>query len=179
MQSYLGTALIGGSQGTLNDGLLFLNSGGNLVLNDTGKDTLNASNPVKKIDIAHGWVVDGINVTYRLTSGGTSVVSHGTVLSPPSSSVTLGDNEVLVAVFGRAGMHSYYKRELVNSIGFVIFDTVGIKTRTAGPFGNGDGTNQGKAFYTSDVLAFGSFTTTNGTSAAMGLSGLMVYKKPA
>ncbi|KAH9926582.1 uncharacterized protein BXZ73DRAFT_102842 [Epithele typhae] len=178
MQSYLGTALVGGSQGTLNDGLLFLNGAGNLVLNDSGKNTLNASNPVKKIDLAHGWVVDGITVTYRLANGGTSVVTNGTVLSTPVSSVTLGDTEVLVGVFGRAGMHSYYNRELVTSIGFVIFDTAKITTRTAGPFGNGDGSNQGKAFYTPDVLAFGSFTTTNGTSAAMGLSGLMVYRKP-
>ena len=31
-------------------------------------------------------------------------------------------DEVLVGVFGRAGMQSYYKREMINSIGFVVLD---------------------------------------------------------
>lgn len=40
--------------------------------------------------------------------------------------------EILINVFGRAGYQSYYKREMVNNIGFVIFDTAKGTTRTVG-----------------------------------------------
>ena len=79
-------------------------------------------------------------------------------------------------MFGRAGLQTYYKREMVNSIGFVIFDTVkwtarveGVSranhapaffilfTRVRQPFGNGNHSNEGTPFYSSDVFAFGSF----------------------
>ncbi|KAI1792330.1 hypothetical protein LXA43DRAFT_1093856 [Ganoderma leucocontextum] len=43
-------------------------------------------------------------------------------------------------------------------------------SRTVGPSGNGDNTNQGNPFWTSDVLALGSF------ASALGLSGLFFYK---
>ena len=41
-------------------------------------------------------------------------------------------NEILVAVFGRAGFQSYYSRNMINNIGFVIFDTVTESVRIAG-----------------------------------------------
>ena len=85
-------------------------------------------------------------------------------------------------MFGRAGKQTYYQREMINSIGFVIFDTVKGSTRVAGvsrahafvifvllmflrqPFGNGNSSNEGTPFYSSDVLAFGSIADPN-TSA--------------
>lgn len=42
------------------------------------------------------------------------------------------DNEVLIGVFGRAGYQNYYKRKLVNSIGFIIFNKSTLAVRTAG-----------------------------------------------
>lgn len=85
-------------------------------------------------------------------------------------------SESLVGVFGRAGYQDNYHRELVNSIGFVIFDKDTALTRVAGvspfemprlrtslsnvyskPYGNSGNTNFGQPFYASDVVAFGGF----------------------
>ena len=41
-------------------------------------------------------------------------------------------NEIVAAVFGRAGYQTYYARDMLNNIGFVIFDTVQESTRIAG-----------------------------------------------
>ena len=52
-------------------------------------------------------------------------------------------SEIVAAVFGRAGYQTYYARDMLNNIGFVIFDTVQESTRIAGvscpPIGNGYG----------------------------------------
>ena len=44
-------------------------------------------------------------------------------------------DEIVAAVFGRAGLQTYYARELINNIGFVIFDTVKENVRIAGVSG--------------------------------------------
>ena len=41
-------------------------------------------------------------------------------------------NEILAAAFGRAGYQSYYERDMLNNIGFVIFDTINQSVRIAG-----------------------------------------------
>ena len=41
-------------------------------------------------------------------------------------------SEIVAAVFGRAGYQTYYARDMLNNIGFVIFDTVQESTRIAG-----------------------------------------------
>lgn len=56
----------------------------------------------------------------------------------PLQSESIADNdmtaatEVLVGVFGRAGWHEYYKREMVVDIGFVVFDAAQETTRVVG-----------------------------------------------
>lgn len=42
------------------------------------------------------------------------------------------DSERVVTVFGRAGMQSFYKREMINSLGFVIFDAETATSRVVG-----------------------------------------------
>lgn len=42
------------------------------------------------------------------------------------------ETEVLVGVFGRAGWHEYYKREMVVDLGFVVFDAAQETTRIVG-----------------------------------------------
>ena len=41
-------------------------------------------------------------------------------------------NEVLAAVYGREGYMPYYKRNMVTSVSFVVFDTKTEKSRTVG-----------------------------------------------
>ena len=41
-------------------------------------------------------------------------------------------NEVLAAVYGREGYMPYYKRNMVTSVSFVVFDTNTEKSRTVG-----------------------------------------------
>lgn len=42
------------------------------------------------------------------------------------------ENEILASVYGRSGYHSYYGRNLVTSIAFVVFNTETEESRTAG-----------------------------------------------
>ncbi|EIW56222.1 uncharacterized protein TRAVEDRAFT_86104, partial [Trametes versicolor FP-101664 SS1] len=100
--------------------------------------------------------VDGIAITYNLTSGDNATLDHGSQFSG-ATTVNFSTTEILINVFGRAGYQSYYKREMVNNIGFVIFDTAKGTTRTVGPFGNSNGATEGKPFTCSDVIAFGGF----------------------
>ena len=44
-------------------------------------------------------------------------------------------DEIVAAVFGRAGLQTYYAREMINNIGFVIFDTVKENVRIDGVSG--------------------------------------------
>ncbi|OJT05926.1 hypothetical protein TRAPUB_3216 [Trametes pubescens] len=142
-----------------------------------GKDPLDVAHPIQRIAVSHGWIVrpaplrsaaqdtnqlalthqvDGIAVTYQLERGEATTIGHGSQFAN-ASIVELNANEVLVGVFGRAGHHDFYKREMVVDIGFVIFDAAEETTRIVGPFGNGDASNHGKPFYCSDALAFGGF----------------------
>ncbi|KAH9913697.1 uncharacterized protein BXZ73DRAFT_106876 [Epithele typhae] len=179
VQSVLTTSLVGGTISSLSADLYFVNSSNHqFILNDAPKSVLNTTHPIKNIDISCGWIVDGVTITYQVAgTGGSSVLSHGSVFSPPSSSVAIGATEIVAAVFGRAGYQTYYEREMINNVGFVIFDTDKATTRIAGPFGNGDNSNQGAPFYASDVLAFGSFAVPG--SSALGLSGLFFYTDSA
>ena len=145
--------------------------------------------------------VDGVSITYQTTDGSSSETSHGTVFELPTKTISLEGqglwstylnrlrqfvdrtsiaNEIVSAVFGRAGHQSFYKREMINSIGFVIFDTMKGTTRVEGvsradhafvifflftrlrqPFGDDDKTSEGMPFYSSDVVAFGSISKPN------------------
>lgn len=54
------------------------------------------------------------------------------IYTPTSCQLYLIDDESLVGVFGRAGFQSSYSRNLINSIGFVIFDAKHATTRIVG-----------------------------------------------
>jgi len=118
--------------------------------------------------------VDGLKIWYQLNRPGTELVAveHGSQFSG-ATVVELKPTEILLTVFGRAGYQDLYKRKLVDSIGFVIFDQTSLAVRVEGPFGNSDKSNNGEPFHVSNVMAFGgnAKSTTN-----LGLAGLSFYK---
>ncbi|EPT05476.1 hypothetical protein FOMPIDRAFT_1094089, partial [Fomitopsis schrenkii] len=67
------------------------------------------------------------------------------------------DAEVLVGIFGRAGYNTSYKRKMILSIGFTIFDNETATVRVEGPFGNVDDSSQGEPFHVADVMALGAY----------------------
>ncbi|KAI0635434.1 hypothetical protein C8Q77DRAFT_1156721 [Trametes polyzona] len=174
MQSYITTSAVGGREGLIFQDVFIRVPNGNIIISDVEKNQLDLHHPIKRITVSHGWVVDGISVTYQLVGGGVSTFDHGSQF-PHASVIDFDANEVLVGVFGRAGPQAYYKRDLVNNIGFVIYDTAKASTRIVGPFGNGNNSNEGKAFYVSDVIAFGGFAK-EAANASLLLSGLFFYK---
>ncbi|KAM5543975.1 hypothetical protein V8D89_002592 [Ganoderma adspersum] len=174
MQNYGVTSLIGGvTPGTHSSDVFYMNHAGKFMLNDAAHSVLNTTHPIQKIAVSSGTIVDGLSITYQLEGGKTTAMSHGSVFSPPSSVVSFGAHEVLAAVYGREGYITTYKRNMVNNIAFVIFDTSTEKLRTVGPFGT---SNQGQPFWESDVLALGSFAQ---NTTHYGLSGLFFYKNPS
>ncbi|KAM5532450.1 hypothetical protein V8D89_013866 [Ganoderma adspersum] len=160
MQNYAVTSLIGGTTpGSHSPNIFYMDHSGNFVLNDGASSILNADYPIKQISVSSGVIVDGVTVTYNLEGGGTAILSHGSLFNPPTGVVAFGTNEVLSAVYGREGYHSFYKRDMTE------------QSRTAG-----DGSNQGQPFWTSDVLALGSFAQ---ETATLGLSGLLFFRNPS
>ncbi|OJT13123.1 hypothetical protein TRAPUB_10327 [Trametes pubescens] len=145
---------------------------GNIVIDDHKKDQLDLNRPIKRIAVSNGWIVDGIAITYNLANGKNETLHHGSQFKN-ADIIDFDPNEILATVFGRAGRQSFYEREMVNNIGFVIFDTVKGTTRTVGPYGNVNGATEGKPFLCSDVIAFGGFAENTDT---LGLSGLFFYK---
>ncbi|KAM5532448.1 hypothetical protein V8D89_013864 [Ganoderma adspersum] len=177
MQSYAVSSLVGGATpGSHFPDVFYMADGGRVVLNDAANSILNTTHPIHQIAVSTYWVIDGVSVTYNLEGGNTTAMNHGSSFDPPSAVVDFGENEVLAAVYGRAGYYSYYERTLVGSIAFVIFDTKTEESRTAGPYGDADGAVQGQPFWASDVLALGSFGQ---DSSSLGLSGLVFFKNPS
>ncbi|KAI9062537.1 hypothetical protein FKP32DRAFT_1604047 [Trametes sanguinea] len=176
MNSFSSTALFGGKDGLISQDILFLGGDSQFVVNNSEKSQLDVKHPIQKIVISCGWVVDGFAVTYQLTNGSSTTIKHGSQFSgnPKTVDVTFNKNERLVGVFGRAGYQTFYKRDMINNINFVIFDTAAGTTRVAGPYGNVNKSNEGAPFYVSDVLAFGSFARANAPD--IGLCGLFFYR---
>lgn len=166
MDAYLHTSLIGGTDGELfNDVLKTTNGDGELILD--------VNHPIAQITVSHGWIVDGLKVTYRVKLPGVQnvIVEHGTQ-KRDAVVIDLKSTEIVLAVYGRAGYQDYYKRKMINSINFIIFDQETI-TRVAGPFGNGNRSNNGTSFHVSNVMAFGGYAK---PAEQCGLAGLSFYK---
>ncbi|KAF5379567.1 hypothetical protein D9757_009261 [Collybiopsis confluens] len=104
-----------------------------------GMGPLNLNHPIEEIRLRHGWIVDGFEVKYRLASGLTHTIVHGsTPGSSLSKTISLGENEVVFSVTGRAGWHNYYGRNLVHQWSFVILDKATGRLRVEGPYGGTD-----------------------------------------
>ncbi|KAH9846899.1 hypothetical protein C2E23DRAFT_540146 [Lenzites betulinus] len=173
MQSFVTTSTLGGTQGAMFQDVMMRSPDGKFFVNaGTKKEQLDANRPIKQMKISSGWVIDGFSVTYNLAGGTTTTLTHGSQF-PQAATIDFNANEVLVAVYGRAGSQTYYGREFVSQVYFDIFNTSTATTRTAGPFGNGNGANEGNTFYCSDVMAFGGFAENKDT---LGLSGLFFIK---
>ncbi|KAI0688950.1 hypothetical protein C8Q76DRAFT_803399 [Earliella scabrosa] len=173
--SYETTALVGGQDGTLFNDIYVFKGDGNFLVSDAAKNQIDTAHPITEIIVYHGWIIDGFQVTYQLANGGTTTIQHGSGADPrrTTSQVTFGANEVLVGVFGRAGFQTYYRRDMINELNFAIYDKATGTLRVAGPFGNGNNSNQGTLFYSSDVMAFGGFAQ---DTPDLGLSGLFFVK---
>ncbi|KAI0710573.1 hypothetical protein C8Q76DRAFT_67615 [Earliella scabrosa] len=173
MQGYINSAVVGGRAGYIFNDIFAMGHDGNFLVDDYNKNTLDKVHPIQRITISSGWVVDGISVTYQLDNGNNVTLHHGSQWKNPTAEIRFGPNEILVGVFGRAGMQRFYKREMVNQIGFVICDLGTCEIRKVGPYGNANNSNDGTVFYTSDVLAFGGFAE---HTDHLGLSGLFFFK---
>ncbi|PSS36975.1 hypothetical protein PHLCEN_2v1191 [Hermanssonia centrifuga] len=136
-----------------------------------GQLNLNLNHPISQVSVAAGWEIDGIGITYNLANGSQVSFVHG---SNPNTAVNLGATEYIQSIIGRAGYQTYYKASLVNQLTFVIVDNSTLAVRTAGPFGNGDESNNGSPFTVSNPIALSGYST-EGVSA-LGLSGLSFVK---
>jgi hypothetical protein len=74
----------------------------------------------------HGSKTEGIGESFDLSGQFDKEKLAITLLMP------LVDLEVVTSVFGRAGYQDYYRRKMINSIGFAIFDRKTCTTRTIG-----------------------------------------------
>ncbi|KAJ3552012.1 hypothetical protein NM688_g4381 [Phlebia brevispora] len=176
MQAFMQTALVGDSTpGIPFNDVYFANTDGNFFLDDPAKTRIDPNHPIREIRVSSGWIVDGVAVDYNdAQNNRTITMKHGSSF-PGAAKVTLGAQENVISVFGRAGYQTYYKRNMVNSIGFVIFDQERATVRVVGPFGNSNSSNEGTPFSASNVMAFGGFAQ---ETAQLGLSGLF-FMKPA
>ncbi|CCO37056.1 hypothetical protein BN14_11207 [Rhizoctonia solani AG-1 IB] len=74
--------------------------GGVQAFNDAQPD-LDPAMSISEIRIFSGWVVDGFHVTYRLKSGGTRTVMHGS--NGSGAQIFLKTTEYVSAIWGRSG----------------------------------------------------------------------------
>ncbi|KAJ7453297.1 hypothetical protein B0H11DRAFT_2326557 [Mycena galericulata] len=136
------SALFGGDTGNaFND----LEKIGCPVIGGSAKITINSTQPIKSIVIAHGGAVDGIAITYYKTTGSTTDVYHGTnpeKKTDPLLSVdkiTLGSTETIVAISGRQDKNSIYGSRIM-ALSFTTYDSFNGKMTVHGPYGGSTGT---------------------------------------
>ncbi|KAF8626609.1 hypothetical protein AX17_006527 [Amanita inopinata Kibby_2008] len=161
------TKLIGGIEGAKFDDF---NSVGDCV----SLQHINISHPIARIEVSSGWVVDGIAITYRLDAGSTVRIAHGSDFGIYANVIDLTATEIVMAVYGRAGYNSCYRRSMINQISFAIFDTELLSIRTVGPFGDPDNIEEGKPFYTTSPVALSGYAVDG--AKTLGLSGLSFTK---
>ncbi|KAH9921863.1 uncharacterized protein B0H18DRAFT_1121164 [Fomitopsis serialis] len=158
-----------------------------------GQLIVNTQNPIRRVAVSYGEVVDGLKIWYQLRRPGTELVAveHGSQFSG-ATVVELQPSEILLAVFGRAGYQNSYKRKMVNSIGFVIFDQSSLAVRVEGvsaavtlfttayacilhslSVSNSNKSNNGEPFHVANVMAFGGYAK---PTTQYGLAGLSFYK---
>ncbi|KAB5587909.1 hypothetical protein CTheo_8649 [Ceratobasidium theobromae] len=102
---------------------------------------LDVRHPIVSVAIASGWVIDGIQVTYRLRNGQTQTVSHGSIRSS-GNTLTLNDNEYISEVNGKSGVadnREPWMGDCVQQLSIVVRNSVTGAQRTFGPFGTARG----------------------------------------
>ncbi|GJJ07936.1 hypothetical protein Clacol_002143 [Clathrus columnatus] len=160
--AFVSTLVAGGSEGTYFNDLI--------TLGWPGISPLDVKHPITVIEVRHGWVVDALNITYKLKDGTTKQIKHGAESGGNSTVIQLSEDEVLADISGKAGYHSYYKKALVCQLSLVIFNEKTSTFRTVGPLGNGDNTNQGAVFHDAGTLAFAGYETSGAQTGISGLS---------
>ncbi|KAB5587988.1 hypothetical protein CTheo_8570 [Ceratobasidium theobromae] len=111
--------------------------------NDAGED-LDVQRPIANVTITSGWVIDGIQVTYRLKDGQTHIVSHGSIRSA-GNTLTLNDNEYISEVYGKSGFadnREPWMGDCVQQLTLVVRNSVTGAQRTFGPFGTARGLSE-------------------------------------
>ncbi|KAJ7154329.1 hypothetical protein C8R43DRAFT_1000858 [Mycena crocata] len=164
------TSNFGGAQGTrFNDS----EDASNFPNSDPGL-MIDPQRPIKQLDISAGWVVDGINTTYRMSDGSNKAIRRGSAANANSKVVNLNDNEIVAQICGFAGNYPYYKKSLLIQVSLVILDTQTGALRIEGPFGGGNGTADGAVFSVSNPLCLAGFEVAG--SRDLGISGLSIVK---
>ncbi|KAJ7624670.1 hypothetical protein FB45DRAFT_85880 [Roridomyces roridus] len=115
------------------------------VISSGGQGGINANNPISKIIVLHGEVIDGLEITYRKTDGGgTGVpVPHGTSTQTTDTNlqqtpVELKATEQIIAI---TGMHGLSQPDVqfghrVVRIQFAIYDKATGEMRVTKVFGS-------------------------------------------
>ncbi|QRV80672.1 hypothetical protein RhiJN_08687 [Ceratobasidium sp. AG-Ba] len=100
--------------------------------NDTRAD-LHPTMSIADIFVASGWVVDGLQVVYRLKNGGSVRQVHGT--NRAGSQIIVGPTEYVSAIWGRSGRADNgqpWMGDCIQQISFEITNSANGAKRTAG-----------------------------------------------
>ncbi|KAI0332699.1 hypothetical protein GY45DRAFT_1368931 [Cubamyces sp. BRFM 1775] len=178
MQSYTTTSLIGGQDGEMFQDIFIRDANGMFLVNGLEtKPELNVEHPIRSITLYSRFVVDGISVTYQLANGENMTLDHGLQDVQSMAVIDFNDQERLVGVFGSSGFHPWYRRNVILTIGFILFGAATATTRVVDPFKPEPASSSGEvtSFYASDVLAFGGFHRP-GSDQSAGINGLVFHK---
>jgi len=118
--------------------------------NDAHSFDLHPQRPIVSVVIRGGWVIDGIEVTYRLKNDQTQTVSHGTTGADDGNNqmLTLNDDEYISEATGKSGHADNgepWMGDCIHQLQFRITNQSTGVQRTFGPFG--------KAFKLTDSAA--------------------------
>ncbi|RXW12890.1 hypothetical protein EST38_g12964 [Candolleomyces aberdarensis] len=148
------------------------------VLGIPANVTINVDKPITSITVMHGYVVDGIEITYSESDSAatTTTVSHGTSsectdLNLKKSHIYFGDTENIIAVSGLQGVSEWGLRIL--QLSFVIYDSKTGGVRVEGPFGGGVGDSVQPFRFTANgiLIGFGGFAVNTDTNLGSFTSG--------
>jgi len=114
--------------------------------------TINTGNPIKKIVVLHGGVIDGIKTTYHQydpsthkVTNDTTTIYHGTSSNDNDSSLsssdfTLTSTQNIIAISGKHGSTADYGTRIVR-LSFAIYDSDTGDITYKGPYGGSEGTS--------------------------------------
>ncbi|KAJ7205006.1 hypothetical protein GGX14DRAFT_397940 [Mycena pura] len=154
----------------------------------SGTNGINTVDPIHKITVFHGVVIDGLQITYDRIAGtqtsSPTTVSHGTQTKANDANlkedtITLAANQFIIAISGSQGDDPALGGRRIFQLSFVIYNSTTGHLEIKGPYGS---TETGKPFYVTangKFVAFGGYAVNTDNSVAKssteGLFGLYFY----